>query len=96
MENTKFETDLEAAEFLRDARERIINELKKQIIGQTEVVDQLLIALFFSRSLSTCWCAGVSQDIAHKYFCSNTRTPIQSHPIHARPNAIRYYWNRYY
>lgn len=46
MENTKFETDLEAAEFLRDARERIINELKKQIIGQTEVVDQLLIALF--------------------------------------------------
>lgn len=46
MENTKFETDLEAAEFLREARERIINELKKQIIGQTEVVDQLLIALF--------------------------------------------------
>ena len=46
MENTKFETDLEAAEFLQDARERIINELKKQIIGQTEVVDQLLIALF--------------------------------------------------
>lgn len=46
MENTKFDTDLEAAEFLRDARERIITELKKQIIGQTEVVDQLLITLF--------------------------------------------------
>ena len=46
MENTEFDTDLAAAEFLRDARERIITELKKQIIGQTEVVDQLLIALF--------------------------------------------------
>ncbi len=46
MENTKFDTDLEAAEFLRDARERIITELKKQIIGQSDVVDQLLIALF--------------------------------------------------
>ncbi|MCG9128272.1 MoxR family ATPase [Candidatus Poribacteria bacterium] len=46
MENTKFENDLAAAEFLQNARERIINELKKQIIGQTEVVDQLLIALF--------------------------------------------------
>ncbi|RKU24630.1 AAA family ATPase [Candidatus Poribacteria bacterium] len=46
MENTQFDTDLAAAEFLRDARERIITELKKQIIGQTEVVDQLLIALF--------------------------------------------------
>lgn len=46
MDNTKFDTDLEAAEFLQSSRERIITELKKQIIGQSAVVDQLLIALF--------------------------------------------------
>jgi MoxR-like ATPase len=38
--------DLEAAEFLKNAREKILNELKKRIVGQQEVIDELLIALF--------------------------------------------------
>lgn len=46
MENTQIETDLEAAEFLKNARENILNELKKRIVGQSDVIDQLLIALF--------------------------------------------------
>lgn len=46
MENTQIETDLEAAEFLKTARENILNELKKRIVGQSDVIDQLLIALF--------------------------------------------------
>ena len=46
MENTHIETDLEAAEFLKTARENILNELKKRIVGQSDVIDQLLIALF--------------------------------------------------
>jgi MoxR-like ATPase len=40
------EEDLEAAEFLKDAREKIMNELKKRIVGQQEVIDELLISLF--------------------------------------------------
>ena len=46
METTPIETDLEAAEFLKTARENILTELKKRIIGQSDVIDQLLIALF--------------------------------------------------
>ena len=46
METTPIETDLEAAEFLKAARENILTELKKRIIGQSDVIDQLLIALF--------------------------------------------------
>jgi MoxR-like ATPase len=38
--------DLEAAEFLRNAREILIKEIRKVIIGQQEVIDELLIALF--------------------------------------------------
>ena len=38
--------DLEAAEFLKDAREKIMNELRKRIVGQQEVIDELLISLF--------------------------------------------------
>ncbi len=46
MQNNHIETDLEAAEFLKSARENILTELKKRIIGQSDVIDQLLIALF--------------------------------------------------
>lgn len=46
METARIETDLEAAEFLKSSRENILNELKKRIIGQSGVIDQLLIALF--------------------------------------------------
>ena len=46
METTPIETDLEAAAFLKTARENILTELKKRIIGQSDVIDQLLIALF--------------------------------------------------
>ncbi len=40
------DADLEAAEFLKSARESILNELKKRIVGQEEVIDELLIVLF--------------------------------------------------
>ena len=39
-------SDLQAVETLKNARERILNELRKVIVGQDEVVDQLLMALF--------------------------------------------------
>ena len=39
-------TDIEAAEVLKTAKENILNQLKKRIIGQDEVIEQLLIALF--------------------------------------------------
>ena len=38
--------DLQAAEFLKDAREKLIKEIRKVIIGQQEIIDELLITLF--------------------------------------------------
>lgn len=46
MPATETVTDIEAAETLKTARENILTELKKRIIGQNEVIEQLLIALF--------------------------------------------------
>ena len=42
MENT----DLEAVEFLNEARQTLIREIEQVIVGQHEVIDQLLVALF--------------------------------------------------
>ena len=39
-------SDLKAVEQLKNARERILGELRKVIVGQDQVVDQLLTALF--------------------------------------------------
>jgi MoxR-like ATPase len=39
-------SDLQAVETLKRARERIVGELRKVIVGQDQVVDQLLTALF--------------------------------------------------
>src|SRR5689334_8329861 len=39
-------SDLKAVEALKSARERILTELRKVIVGQDQVVDQLLTALF--------------------------------------------------
>ena len=38
--------DLAAAEFLRDSRETLMKEIRQVIIGQQEVIDELLITLF--------------------------------------------------
>lgn len=46
MPPTQAATDIEVAETLKTAKENILTELKKRIIGQNEVIEQLLIALF--------------------------------------------------
>jgi MoxR-like ATPase len=46
MSGAASEDDLAAVEKLRVARDRILNELHKVIVGQDEVIEQLLIALF--------------------------------------------------
>ena len=43
---TQTGTDIEAAEALKTAKDNILNQLRKRIIGQDEVIEQLLIALF--------------------------------------------------
>ena len=45
-ETGRFDTERQAVEQLREARERINKELSKVLVGQQEVVEQLLYALF--------------------------------------------------
>lgn len=39
-------SDLEAVAWLREAREKILHELSKRVVGQKEVIDSLLVSLF--------------------------------------------------
>jgi MoxR-like ATPase len=46
VDNAQYEMEKKTVEQLRDARERIVGELSKVMVGQREVVEQLLYALF--------------------------------------------------
>ena len=43
---SEYETERKSVEQIRDARERILRELSKVMVGQHEVVEQLLYGLF--------------------------------------------------
>src|SRR5690606_23054857 len=45
-EGNENEDDLELAERLKEGRDRILAELRKVIVGQEKVIDQLLLSLF--------------------------------------------------
>ena len=45
-EGNENEDDLELAERLKEGRDRILTELRKVIVGQEKVIDQLLLSLF--------------------------------------------------
>ena len=41
-----YEAEQQAVEQIRSSRERILSELSKSVIGQQEVIEQLLLCLF--------------------------------------------------
>src|SRR3954470_22617034 len=45
-ENSNYESEKRAVEQLRDARTRITSELSKAVVGQAQVIEQLLYSLF--------------------------------------------------
>jgi len=48
-------TDLEAVEFLKKARQTLIQEIEKVIVGQHEVIDQLLITSSLFLVIEASW-----------------------------------------
>ena len=57
---------LELARELVDSKNRIVNEIRKVIVGQDEVLEGLLVALFLQRALSFCWCPRLGKNPARK------------------------------
>ena len=56
--------DLSLVKRMQDGREQIVEEIRKVIIGQQEIIDELLIALFAGGALSGHRRAGTGEDFA--------------------------------
>ncbi len=75
--------DLLAVEKLREARDRIKKEIRKVIIGQDQVIDELLIALLSNGHCLLIGVPGLSQDPSDQHHLQGSGLEIQPYPVHS-------------
>ncbi len=86
--------DLQAVEKLRDAHERIQRELGKVIVGQDEVIEELLIAIFARGHCLLVGVPGLAKTLLVRTLARTLDLSFSAHPVHARPDALRHHRHR--
>ncbi len=79
------------AEHVARGRERILAEIRKVIVGQDAVIDQVLIALFTGGHCLITGVPGLAKTLLVKTRRADSRPVVQAHPVHARPDACRHH-----
>ena len=82
------------AERVADGRERILAEIRKVIVGQDEVIDQVLMALFTGGHCLITGVPGLAKTLLIKTRRADPRSVVQADPVHARPDAGRHHRHR--
>src|SRR5436190_101776 len=72
---------------LQAGRERVAAELSKVIVGQREVVEQLLVALLEAMQEHQVTAAGVRHVLAEPFFVLATQNPIEMEGTYPLPEA---------
>ena len=85
---------LTAVQECAQARERILGEVRKVIVGQERVVDELLDRPLLRRALPAGRRAGAGQDPPDLDARPGARPQVQPHPVHARPDAVGHHRDR--
>ena len=83
--------EVQAIEELMESQELILAQLKKVIVGQEEVINQMLMALFAG---GHCLLEGVPRARQNAYdsdFGANSEPEIQTNPVHPGPDACRHH-----
>ena len=83
--------DEELLDKLVTAREQILREIRKTIIGQDEVVEQVLISLFVGGHSIITGVPGLAKTLLIRTRRQRARPYLQTHSIHARPDAGRHH-----
>ena len=83
-----------SAERVAAGRERILAELRKVIVGQDEVVEQVLIALFTGGHCLITGVPGLAKTLLIKTLAEILDLDVQADPVHARPDAGRHHRHR--
>ena len=87
-------SDVEAIAELGETRKLLLHELGKRIVGQREVVDALLTALFARGHCLLVGVPGLAKTLLISTLAERARPHLQPHPVHARPHARRHHRHR--
>ena len=92
MSNPTSETaTLELVERVTQGRERILHEIRKVIVGQDDVIEQVLIALFTGGHCLITGVPGLAKTLLIKTLAEVLDLQLQADPVHARPDAGRHH-----
>ena len=80
--------NMSAVQECAQARERILGEVRKVIVGQEQVVDELLIALFADGHCLLVGVPGLAKTLLISHAGPGAGPEVQPHPVHARPDAL--------
>ena len=86
--------EVQAIEELMESQELILAQLKKVIVGQEEVINQMLMALFAGGTLLVRRGTRTRQNPHNSDFGTNSELKIQANPVHPGPDACRHHRHR--
>ena len=87
VEAMSVEQEAQVVEQIREGREKIHAELSKVIVGQQDVIEQLLICLFAGGHCLITGAARIGQDVAGSQRFANLSSAVPADSVHARPDA---------
>ena len=88
--------DAAAARNLVEAYQRLTAQMSRVIVGQEDVIEQLLIAVLARGHCLLVGCAGTGQDADGQHAGQALHLSVQPHSVHARPDAGRHHGHRHY
>ena len=88
------ETDLDAMKKLKSAFDNIKQQLSRVIVGQDQVIEELLIALFARGHCMLEGVPGLAKTLMISTLAQVPVAGLQPHPVHPRPDAVGHHRHR--
>ena len=80
--------DMQAVHRLNEAYQQITTELSKVIVGQKQVIEELLVAMFARGHCLLVGVPGLAKTLMIRTVADALALQVQPHSVHARPDAV--------
>ncbi len=83
-------------ERFQTVRDNILGQVRQVIVGQEEVLDQILISLFVGGHCLITGLPGTAKTLMVRTIAQTLGTGVQAHPVHAGPDALGHHRHGHY
>ncbi len=80
----------------QEVQRSIVREVRKVIVGQDEVIEQVMISLFVGGHCLITGLPGTAKTLLVRTLAADARPGVQAHPVHAGPDAVRHHRHRHH